>query len=360
MFRLYFMNHLPHQERKLLIISGPCSAETEEQVWQTFQRLKATQKVHLLRAGIWKPRTRPNSFEGVGAVGLKWVVDAGKAVDLPVITEVAHAKHVELALDAGFKKLWVGARTTVNPFAIQELADSLKGTQVTLFVKNPVNPDLNLWIGAIERFKNAGLNDVHAIHRGFSAFKSERYRNEPMWEIPIGLRAEFPDIQLICDPSHICGRRDTLKEVSQKAVDLTFDGLMLESHITPDAAWSDAQQQITPETLAEMLSQLIIRNINTTDEHFFKSLEHLRSKIDVIDAELVRLIVRRMAVAQAIGGYKKEHRITILQPERWEEIRRLQLELGTKHGLSRTFILHYIEALHQESIRHQTVVMNTP
>jgi chorismate mutase len=346
------------QIERPIIISGPCSAESPEQVMETALRLKKLGNVNILRAGIWKPRTRPNSFEGVGSIGLKWLIDAANEVGIPAITEVANAQHVEQALKAGFKKLWIGARTTVNPFTVQEIADSLKGTGVEILVKNPINPDLNLWIGAIERFQGVGLDHVHAIHRGFSSFKSERYRNEPMWEIPIGLRAEFPKIKLICDPSHICGRRDILEEVSQKAIDLAFDGLMLESHITPDQAWSDAKQQITPEELGELLGNLIIRDIESTDKSFSESLDTLRTKINGIDDQLVKLIATRMGIAEEIGVYKKAHNITILQPERWEEIKRLQFTAAEKEDLSHKFILKYLEAIHQESIRHQTSIMN--
>lgn len=340
-----------------IIISGPCSAETEEQVMATAQQLSSIGKVNIFRAGIWKPRTRPNSFEGIGEVGLKWLADAGQEVGLPVITEVANSQHVELALKAGFKKLWIGARTTVNPFAVQEIADSLKGTEVEVLVKNPINPDLNLWIGAIERFKGAGLNDVHAIHRGFSSFKSERYRNEPMWEIPISLKSHFPDVKMICDPSHICGRRDILQEVSQKAFDLAFDGLMIESHITPDEAWSDAKQQVTPDTLKTILEELILRQISV-DDSFAETLDSLRVKINDIDEDLIGLIAKRMGIAEEIGEYKKEHNITILQPERWAEIKALQTAAAEKNELSYKFIIKYLEAIHQESIRHQTAVMN--
>lgn len=341
-----------------IIISGPCSAETEEQMMNTAKALKAIGKVNVLRAGIWKPRTRPNSFEGVGEIGLPWLINAGKEVGLPVITEVANAQHVEKALKAGFDRLWIGARTTVNPFTVQEIADSLKGTDVELLVKNPINPDLNLWIGAIERFKNSGIEQVHAIHRGFSSFKSDRYRNEPMWEIPIGLKAQFPAMKLICDPSHICGRRDILEEVSQKAIDLAFDGLMIESHVTPDDAWSDAKQQITPEILSELLDNLIIRSIESANSVVSQSLEDLRSRINEIDEDLIELVAKRMGIAEEIGDYKKENNITILQPERWEEIKNLQIFAADKNELSRKFIIKYLEAIHQESIRHQTAVMN--
>ncbi|MDG1913992.1 MAG: chorismate mutase [Crocinitomix sp.] len=344
--------------KRPIIISGPCSAETEQQVMQTAIDLKATGKINILRAGIWKPRTRPNSFEGVGEVGLKWLIDAGKETGLPVITEVANAKHVEAALKAGFDMLWIGARTTVNPFAVQEIADALNGSGIQILVKNPINPDLNLWIGAIERFKNANLDEVHAIHRGFSSMKSKTYRNEPMWEIPLALKQEFPRINLICDPSHITGRRDLLQSVSQKAMDLIYDGLMIESHIDPDNAWSDAQQQITPAVLNNLLSDLILRSENTDNIEANQSLTELRDSIDGIDNELSELIAKRMNVASEIGDYKKEHNITILQPKRWEEIQKKQLNLGLEQGLSAKFIAKYLEAIHQESIRHQTAVMN--
>jgi chorismate mutase len=344
--------------KRPIIISGPCSAETEEQMMQTARELADTGKINVLRAGIWKPRTRPNSFEGVGEVGLRWLIDAGKETGLPVITEVANAKHVEAALKAGFNMLWIGARTTVNPFAVQEIADALKGSGVEMLVKNPINPDLNLWIGGIERMKNAGLNEVHAIHRGFSSVKSKTYRNEPMWEIPLALKQEFPDINLICDPSHITGKRDLLQSVSQKAMDLIYDGLMIESHIDPDKAWSDAQQQITPAVLNELLGSLILRSESTDDVEANQSLTELRDSIDSIDNEISELIAKRMDVATEIGDYKKEHNLTILQPKRWEEIQKKQLKIGIEQGLSVKFITKYLEAIHQESIRHQTAVMN--
>lgn len=344
--------------QKPIIISGPCSAETEQQVHETAKLLKATGKVDILRAGIWKPRTRPNSFEGVGEIGLRWLIDAGTTYDLPVITEVANAKHVELALKAGFKNLWVGARTTVNPFAIQEIADALKGTGIQLLVKNPINPDVNLWIGAIERFKNAGLKEVHAIHRGFSSFKTEKYRNEPMWEIPLALKAEFPDILLLCDPSHITGRRDLLQPVSQKAMDLIYDGLMIESHLDPDNAWSDAQQQITPQRLQELINTLVLRQENTNNDNVLKDLSSLRNDINRIDNQILDLLSQRMKIAEEIGKYKKENNITILQPKRWKQIEETRTPYGLNQGLSIHFIEKYLEAIHQESIRHQTNIMN--
>jgi len=352
------MTFLREIERPI-IIAGPCGAETEEQVFATARQLKATGKVHVLRAGIWKPRTRPNAFEGVGAPGLKWLIDAGKETGLPVITEVANAHHVDMALKAGFTKLWVGARTTVNPFTVQEIAESVQGVKdLEILVKNPVNPDVNLWIGAIERFLKVGLTDVHAVHRGFSSFKSKKYRNEPMWEIPIALKTEFPTIKLLCDPSHICGRRDLLAEVSQKAMDLVYDGLMIESHITPDEAWSDAQQQITPAELKILLENLVLRSESSGDPTFKKNLEALRDEINGIDQELVNLLMKRMQIVQQIGVYKGQNNITILQPQRWEEIKTIHLALAREYGLSEKFIEKYIEAIHLESIRIQTKVMN--
>jgi chorismate mutase len=342
-----------------IIISGPCSAETEEQVHKTAERLKATGKIHVLRAGIWKPRTRPNSFEGVGEPGLKWLMDASVATGIPAITEVANAHHTHLALKAGFRKLWIGARTTVNPFTVQEIAESVRGEKgLEILVKNPVNPDLNLWIGGIERFLQAGIDNVHAVHRGFSSFKSKKYRNEPMWEIPIALKGEFPNIKLLCDPSHIGGSRALLAEISQKAIDLIYDGLMIESHITPDEAWSDAQQQITPEQLLVLLNNLIIRKEYSSDADFKKNLEALRCEINSIDQELLNLLIKRMQVVQQIGRYKGDNQITILQPQRWEEIKHTHISMAREFGLSDSFIEKYLEAIHLESIRLQTRVMN--
>ena len=349
---------MPFKKKKPIIISGPCSAETELQLMTTAKALKSSGKVDILRAGIWKPRTRPNSFEGVGEVGLKWLIDAGKETNFPVITEVANSKHVELALKAGFTKLWIGARTTVNPFAIQEIADALKGTNVDVLVKNPINPDVNLWIGAIERLTNVGLKNVGAIHRGFSSFESKKYRNEPMWEIPLALKRSFPDIQLICDPSHISGNRVLLQEVSQKAMDLIYDGLMIESHITPDEAWSDAKQQITPAVLNNLIETLVIRTEGANHSNLTQDLDNLRKEINRIDEEILNLISKRMDVAESIGRYKKENNITILQPNRWKTIQENQLNLADKIGLSGKFVEKYLEVIHQESIRHQTKIMN--
>ncbi|MGB1019162.1 MAG: chorismate mutase [Chitinophagales bacterium] len=342
-----------------LIIAGPCSAETEEQVMETLEKIATLGKVNMLRAGIWKPRTRPGSFEGVGAIGLKWLINAGKKVNLPVITEVANKDHVALALNAGFKNLWIGARTTVNPFAIQEIADNLQGRDIDLLlIKNPINPDLQLWIGAIERCKKAGVKNIGVIHRGFSAFKTNKYRNEPLWEIPLMLKEKFPDIQLICDPSHICGRRDTLEEVSQKAMDLEYDGLMIETHREPDVAWSDAKQQITPKRLGEMLDHIIMRQKISTNPESSAKIEVFREQLESMDHQILEILSKRMAVAQKIGEIKKENNITILQSERWKLVKDERLKYGLNIGLTEKFLTRYLNALHQESIRHQTKVMN--
>ncbi len=341
------------------IIAGPCSAETKEQVLKTTKDLASTGKVDMIRAGIWKPRTRPGSFEGVGAIGLKWLIDAGKEVKLPVITEVANREHVNLALEAGFKNLWIGARTTVNPFAVQELADSLQGSNIdSLYIKNPINPDLQLWIGAIERFQKAGIKNIGIIHRGFSAFKTNKYRNEPLWEIPLNLKMEFPDIQLICDPSHICGRRDILAEVSQKAMDLEYDGLMIETHPEPDNAWSDAKQQITPSTLNTLLENLVFRTAETGNNKFEKLLNSFRNDMKEMDNEILAILGSRMKIAKKIGQLKKENDITILQRERWRIVKEDRISEGLKNDLTEKFLNRYLNALHQESIRHQTKVMN--
>lgn len=344
--------------KRPIIISGPCSAETEEQVMATAKALKAAGRIDVLRAGIWKPRTRPNSFEGVGEVGLEWLINAGKENNLPVITEVANAKHVEATLKAGFKRLWIGARTSVNPFAVQEIADALSGTDIEILVKNPINPDLNLWIGAIERLKNVGLNEVHAIHRGFSSLTSRKYRNDPMWEIPLALKRDFPEIKMICDPSHITGTRSLLKDVSQKAMDLIYDGLMIESHLDPDNAWSDAKQQITPKTMSELVQGLVLRDAELENQKVAQDLNELRTAINEVDNEILSLIAKRMQIAEDIGRYKKDNNITILQPNRWDKIQKTLAVHAENHGLSTKFVRKYLEAIHQESIRHQTAIMN--
>jgi len=343
--------------KKPLIISGPCSAETEEQTLETCRQLAATGKVDVLRAGIWKPRTRPGSFEGIGAEGLPWMRKAKEETGLPITIEVAKATHVEQALKAGIDILWIGARTTVNPFAVQEIADRLQGIQIPVLVKNPINPDLALWMGAIERMQGAGLTQVGAIHRGFSNTSELVYRNRPQWQIPIEFKRRLPNIPLIGDPSHICGRRDLLQSVSQKSLDLNFDGLMIESHITPDEAWSDAAQQITPEVLGEMISSLVIREDFEDSAPVQGDLNYLRQDINSIDEELMNLLSNRMKVAQEIGKYKKANNMTILQSKRWDSIVEKAKAKGDEFGLSEKFVVQYMRAIHDESIRQQESVM---
>lgn len=340
------------------LISGPCSAETESQVIQTAVRLAKTGKVHLLRAGIWKPRTRPNSFEGVGEIGLKWLQKAKELTGLPTTVEVATAQHAELAMKYGVDVLWIGARTTVNPFSVQEIADAIKGTDIPVLVKNPINPDVQLWLGAIERINNAGITKLAAIHRGFSFLGESLYRNKPLWEIPIALKTLHPEIPIICDPSHICGRRDILLNVAQKGLDLGMAGLMIESHITPDEAWSDAKQQITPEALDELLGKLAVRNNEAPQDIVDDDLLSLRKKIDNIDEQIIHLLSRRMKIAEAIGEYKKEKNITILQVDRWKDIMKTRSEWAKELNLSEEFTMKYLEQIHKESIRAQTRVMN--
>lgn len=338
-------------------ISGPCSAETPEQVMETIQGV-AQHDIHVLRAGIWKPRTRPNSFEGVGSVGLKWLKEAGKAVGKPVCTEVANVKHVYEALRCGIDILWIGARTTTNPFAVQEIADALDGVDIPVMVKNPVNPDLALWIGAMERLQKSGINKMAAIHRGFSVYGKSKYRNQPQWEIPIELKRKQPDLPVICDPSHICGRRDLLFSVSQKALDLNFNGLMLESHITPEKALSDSKQQVTPQRLGEILADLVHREPGTTDEQFQHNLETLRLEIDEMDRKMIDILEDRMKIVQQIGQYKLDNNITILQSSRWNEILGDRLSYSNPKGLSEDIMTEILQMIHKESIRHQTAVMN--
>ncbi|HTB99632.1 MAG TPA: chorismate mutase [Ferruginibacter sp.] len=345
--------------KRPLIISGPCSAETEEQVLETATRLAKTGKVDILRAGIWKPRTKPGLFEGIGAKGLPWLAQAKKITGLPTTVEVATAKHVEDALQFDVDMLWVGARTTVNPFSVQEVADALRGVDIPVLIKNPINPDLELWSGGIERLQKAGIKQVGMIHRGFSNYGNTEYRNAPMWHLPIEMKRRFPEMILICDPSHICGRRDTLQAVAQKSIDLDFDGVMIESHIDPDNAWSDAKQQITPERLAEMLGALIWRSESTDKQEFLTALATLREQINHVDDELLLLISQRMKIADKIGEYKRENNITILQPGRWNELLEKAVQKGDKLGLSKEFVEKYLDAVHLESINHQNKIMNS-
>ena len=344
--------------KRPLIISGPCSAETEEQVLATAQRLAKTGKVDMLRAGIWKPRTKPGMFEGIGAKGLPLLQQAKKITGLPTTVEVATGKQVEDALTFDVDVLWVGARTTVNPFSVQEVADALRGVDVPVLIKNPINPDLELWQGAVERISRAGIKQVGLIHRGFSAYGNTEFRNAPMWHLAIEMKRRLPELPIINDPSHICGRRDILQSTAQKAIDLEFDGLMIESHIDPDNAWSDAKQQITPEVLAEMLDNIIWRKENVPSPSFHAALDKLREQINHIDDELMQLIGQRMNIAEKIGEYKKNNNVTILQTSRWNEILEKATKKGSKLGLSGEFVVKYMDAIHMESINRQNKIMN--
>ncbi len=354
----FLANELKGYKGRPFLISGPCSAETEEQVMATATALARIPEVSVFRAGIWKPRTRPDSFEGVGVEGLKWLRNVKQETGLMVGTEVANEKHVYEALKYGVDLLWIGARTSVNPFTVQEISDALQGVDVMVLVKNPINPDLELWIGAIERIARAGITRIGAIHRGFSSYEKTIYRNQPNWQLPIELRRRFPDLPIICDPSHISGTREFLYQLSQKAMDLNFDGLMLESHIDPDHALSDASQQITPDELHELLSRLILRNPVASDPKLLDILGELRQQIDVFDDALLDILEKRMKVAQTIGQYKKDNNITILQPTRWDEIIRKVVINGQVKGLSREVIDTIFKAIHQESINHQMRIMN--
>lgn len=345
--------------KRPLVISGPCSAETEQQVLETATRLASTGKVDMIRAGIWKPRTRPGSFEGIGTKGLPWLQQAKKVTGLPVTVEVATGKQVEDALHFDIDVLWIGARTTVNPFSVQEVADALRGADVPVLIKNPINPDLELWTGAVERVAKAGIKHIGLIHRGFSSYGNTEYRNAPMWHLAIEMKRRNPGMMIINDPSHICGRRDILLDVAQKAIDLDFDGLMIESHIDPDNAWSDAKQQVTPEQLAEMLGAIIWRKEDINSEEFHAALEKLRQQINHLDDELLQLLGQRMKIADKIGEFKRNNNITILQTNRWNEILQRAFKEGGKVGLSKEFITKYFDAVHMESINHQNKIMNS-
>ena len=345
--------------KRPLIISGPCSAETEGQVLETAIRLNKTGKVDMLRAGIWKPRTRPGSFEGIGTKGLPWLQKAKEQTGLLVAIEIATGKQVEDALHFEIDVLWVGARTTVNPFSVQEVADALRGVDIPVLVKNPINPDIELWIGAVERVAKAGIKQIGLIHRGFSSYGNTEYRNAPMWHLAIEMKRRNPGLMMINDPSHICGRRDILLEVAQNAIDLDYDGLMIESHIDPDNAWSDAKQQVTPERLAEILDSIIWRREDIPSEAFHAEMEKMRQQINQLDDELMQVLGQRMKVADKIGEYKKENNITILQTNRWNAILERAFTKGEKLGLSKEFITKYFDAVHMESINHQNKVMKS-
>ena len=342
----------------LLVIAGPCSAETEEQVLKIAHELKNSD-VSIYRAGIWNPRTRPGGFEGVGAIGLKWLQKAKAETGLLMATEVANAAHVKLALEHDIDVLWIGARTTVNPFAVQEIADALAGTDKIVLLKNPVNPDLALWIGGVERLYNAGIKKLGVIHRGFSTYEKTKYRNIPEWQLAIELQNRFPDLPLICDPSHITGKRNMIQEVSQQALDLNYDGLIIETHIDPDNAWSDAAQQVTPTVLKQIFLDLRIRKETDDADDYNSRLSRFRIDIDEYDRKLLEILGKRMKVADKIGALKKEKNVAVLQNKRWNEILGKMILDGEEKGLSEEFILKIFKAIHQESISHQEKIINS-
>ena len=340
-----------------LVIAGPCSAQTEEQVLKIATELKNSD-VTIFRAGIWKPRTRPGGFEGVGAIGLKWLQKAKAETGLLMAIEVATAAHVQLAIEHDIDVLWIGARTTVNPFAVQEIADALQGTDKIVLLKNPVNPDLSLWIGGLERLYNSNIKKLGVIHRGFSTYEKTKYRNNPEWQIAIDLQNRFPDLPIICDPSHITGKRTMIQEVAQQALDLNYDGLIIETHIDPDNAWSDAAQQVTPTALKQIFLDLKVRKITDDANEYNQKMAKLRMQIDEFDGKLLEILGNRMKVADKIGLLKKEKNVAILQNQRWKEILEKMILEGKEKGLSNEFVMHLFKAIHQESITHQEKLIN--
>lgn len=345
------------EDQRVAVIAGPCSAESEEQMFETAKQLKAL-GVNIFRAGIWKPRTRPGCFEGIGSEGLVWMRRIQKELGMKITTEVANTKHVYEALKAGVDMLWIGARTSANPFAMQELADALKGVDIPVLVKNPVNPDVDLWIGALERLNLAGIKKLGVIHRGFSTYGKSKYRNQPQWELPVELRRRFPEMMIIVDPSHMAGKRELIPELSQKALDLGFDGLMIESHNNPDVALSDSKQQFMPCDMKCMLDKLVIRVKNTDNTQFNENLDELRSYIDDLDTDLIQLLSRRMRVAEKIGIYKKNNNITVLQSGRWDDILAKVHRQASESNLDIEFIDKVFKSIHQASIDRQTQIMS--
>lgn len=345
--------------KRPLIISGPCSAETEEQVISTAVQLAKTEVVDIFRAGVWKPRTRPNNFEGIGSEALPWLKKAKEASGLPVAVEALSGKQVEEALKQNIDVIWLGARSVVNPVSVQDIADALHGVDIPVLIKNPLNPNLELWTGAVERIAKSGIKRIGLVHRGFSTFANPEYRNAPMWHLAIEMKRENPELMMLCDPSHICGKRDNIAEVSQKAVNLDYDGLMIETHPDPDNAWSDAMQQITPDELSSLIHKIIWRKEKTDRNDFNLVLEAIREQIDQIDDELIHLLSQRMKLADKIGEFKKENNITILQRERWNKILSKAMKEGTVLGLSEDFIKKYFDAIHLESINHQNKIMDS-
>lgn len=348
---------LPNIDNPLLV-SGPCSLESEEQALDTARLLAKDKRVFVYRGGVWKPRTRPGSFEGVGSVGLKWLQTVREETGLPVGTEVANAQHTEEALKAGLDVLWIGARSTASPFVVQEIADVLKGTDSVVMIKNPVNPDVQLWMGAIERVQKAGIKNLVAIHRGFTPFRDTKYRNYPNWKTVIELRRSIPNLPIICDPSHIAGKREFLFEISQKAFDMGMEGLMLESHIDPSCALSDAGQQLKPEDLGKLLDKLVIRYKTANNPDFETRLDVLRNRIDAIDSELLELLSSRVSIVKEIGTYKKENNVTALQMDRWSHLMDNRVQAGLDLSLDKTFVKILFQLIHEDSVRMQTEIMD--
>lgn len=341
---------------KPLVIAGPCSAESEAQVMKIAEDLDKDY-VQVFRAGIWKPRTMPNNFEGVGAIGLNWLKKVKDEFGMKITTEVANASHAKLALEYDVDYIWIGARSTVNPFTVQEIAEALRDTDKVVLIKNPINPDLDLWIGAFERFKAQGINNLGAIHRGFSTYKKTKYRNNPQWQIALDFRNKMPEIPIICDPSHICGNREGIFDVAQQAFNFKFEGLMIEAHNDPDNAWSDAKQQITPARLLEILQKLELRKSDDEDSIYHSRLDALRHEIDESDSSLLETIAHRMKIATQIGELKKEHNVAVFQPDRWSQIKEKAVSEGSKMGLSEEFVEKLLKAIHQESIAQQNKIM---
>ncbi|WP_167604922.1 chorismate mutase [Maribellus sediminis] len=349
---------LPHIDNPLLI-SGPCSLETEKQALDTARLLAKDKRVFVYRGGVWKPRTRPGSFEGVGSIGLEWLKKVREETGLPVGTEVANAQHTEEALKAGLDVLWIGARSTASPFVVQEIADVLKGSDAVVMIKNPVNPDVQLWMGAVERVHQVGIKNIVAIHRGFTPFSDTKYRNYPNWKTVIELRRNIPNLPIICDPSHIAGKREYLYEISQKAFDMGMEGLMVESHIDPSCALSDAGQQLTPADLGKMLDKLVIRYETANNPEFETRLDMLRSRIDAIDSELLEMLSSRVEIVKEIGKYKKENNVTALQINRWSQLMENRINVGNSLNLDETFVKILFQLIHEDSVRMQTEIMDS-
>jgi chorismate mutase len=342
-----------------LIIAGPCSAENRDQVMDTARAIAKTGRVNVLRAGIWKPRSRPGTFQGAGEPALEWLVEAKQETGLPIIIEVATPQHVEIAMKYGIDMFWVGARTSSNPFSIDELAIAMAGLNKPVLIKNPIHPDLEMWIGTIERFEKAGVSKLGAIHRGFSPFQKSAYRNLPKWEVPIDLKTHMPNLPIICDPSHIGGRRELIKDIAQKALDLSMDGLMIETHINPRIALSDAHQQVTPDQLEKILIELCYRKVSPTTPEFINILESLREQIDSLDSQLLELLSQRMDIVKKIGQYKLENNVAIMQLRRWEDIIETRVETGKALGLEEEYVKDLLRLVHKESIRKQAEILSS-